>query len=310
MTAVAASPDQDPRADWHERLDKHADEHGFHAYLSARHGALFTEGARTLLVSFEDAAAIRSRKDQLPWALDVAEAEGWSHLCLYAEGATWFRDQGVFALFDDLVDDGFFDRFSKVVFYGAGAGGYAAAAFSVAAPGASVLALQPQATLEPRLAGWDGRFRAARRIGFSGRYGFAPDMIEPAHDVVLMVDPWVREDAMHAALFARPNVRIFHAPHFGSDLADELDAMNALAPVLRALLRDELEAPFVAELLRRRRRHPAYLRRVLEHLEASKRPMLAARWCRAVLQFSGRARFQTGLAKAQDALAAQDRGLS
>jgi hypothetical protein len=43
------------------------------------------------------------------------------------------------------VDDGFFDEFEQVIFYGSGSSGYAAAAFSVAAPGATVIAVQPQA---------------------------------------------------------------------------------------------------------------------------------------------------------------------
>jgi hypothetical protein len=50
---------------------------------------------------------------------------------------------------------GFFDDFDQVVFYGAGQCGYAAAAFSVATPGATVVAIQPQATLDPRVTEWD-----------------------------------------------------------------------------------------------------------------------------------------------------------
>ena len=65
----------------------------------------------------------------------------------------WFRYPKVHAYFNRLVDDGFFDDLDKVVFYGAGPCGYAAATFSVAAPGATVVAIQPQATLDPRVTG-------------------------------------------------------------------------------------------------------------------------------------------------------------
>ncbi|MEJ6745505.1 MAG: hypothetical protein QNK98_01850 [Yoonia sp.] len=52
-----------------------------------------------------------------------------------------------------MIDDGFFEDFYNVLFYGTHGGTYAAAAYSVAAPGCTVLALRPQATLDPRIAG-------------------------------------------------------------------------------------------------------------------------------------------------------------
>jgi hypothetical protein len=48
----------------------------------------------------------------------------------------------------------FFDDFDRVLFYGGGAAGCAAVAFSVAALDALVLVIQPQATLCRRQADW------------------------------------------------------------------------------------------------------------------------------------------------------------
>lgn len=303
----APAPQASP-TDWSDELDAHAEAHGFHAYLSARHGALFTEAKRSLLVTFEEAGAIRARASKLPFGLDPAGKLGWSHLGLYSEGDTWFRDPGVYALFDDLVDDGFFDRFDRVMFYGAGAGGYAATAFSAAAPGAEVLALRPQATLSASIASWDDRHHCARRLDFEDRYGYGPDMIRPAALVTLVMDPIVRLDAMHAALFTGSNVQMLRARHFGPVLEHELEAMGVLSPMVQAAAQGRLTPEHFSALMRQRHRHAAYLRAVLDHLEAQARPGLAQQWCRAVLQFSGRARFQTGLAKAQDALAARAKG--
>ena len=53
----------------------------------------------------------------------------------FTKGDTWFRDNRVYGYFDRLIADGFFEDFDTVIFYGAGSCGYAAAAFSVAAPG-------------------------------------------------------------------------------------------------------------------------------------------------------------------------------
>ena len=108
---------------------------------------------------------------------------------MVAEGQSWFRDPAVFAYFDRLVDDGFFDEFERVIFYGAGPCGYAAAAYSVAAPGATVVAVQPQATLDPRMTEWDDRFVEMRRTSFTDRYGYAPDMLDAADQAFVLYDP-------------------------------------------------------------------------------------------------------------------------
>jgi len=293
---------------WHDRLDAHAGQYGFHAYLSEAHGALFTEeDTDLLLVTFENAQAIRSSQTALPNGLTYAGREGWSQLCLYGEGETWFRDPEVYAFFDDMVDEGFFDRFETVLFFGIGSGGYAAAAFSVVAPGARVLALRPQATLTPELAGWDTRFPWTRRMDFTSRYGFAPEMLDAADFAAIVYDPLVEADRIHAALFARPHVLRFRTPRLGPMLETNLEEMDLLAPLLRDAGRGRLTAARFAAHWRARRKHGPYLRNMLDALERSDRPSLAYRWCRAVLRNSSRARFQTGLTQAQETL--EDRGL-
>lgn len=295
---------------WLDHLDAHAMEHGFHARLGPRHGALYTEDDEDmLLVTFETADAIREDADvALPLGLKFAGKNGWSHLCLYSEGTTWFRDPEVYAFFDDLVDDGFFDMFDHVLFHGAGPEGYAAAAYSVAAPGASVLAVRPQATLDPELAGWDKRYPEARRLDFSSRYGYAPDMVEGAEDGILVYDSAVSEDAMHAALFGT-GMRHLRTPRLGWRTEKELDEMGVLEPMVRAAARGRLDTAEFARLYRNRRRHVAYLRHVLVALEHADRPLLAGLWCRAVLQEFNRPRFRKGLAEAEERLAADGRSL-
>ena len=110
-------------------------------------------------------------------------------------------------LLRSLVYDKFFDDFDQVVFYGAGPRGYAAAAFSVAAPGATIVALQPQATLDPRVTEWDDRHLKIRRTHFTSLYGYAPDMLDAAKQAYVIYDPYERLDAAHAAMFTRSNVK-------------------------------------------------------------------------------------------------------
>jgi len=294
---------------WLDALDMHAMEHGFHARLGARHGALYTEDDESLLlVSFENADTIRAEDPALPYGLKVAGKEGWSQLTFYSEGRTWFRDPEVYSFIDDLVDDGFFDMFDDVLFYGVGAEGYAACAFSVAAPGARVLAIRPHATQDPRRAGWDRRFLSARRLSFDDRYGDAPALLEAAEHAAIVYDPHVTEDAMHAALYG-PDVLHLRTPLLGPEPERDLEDMHALERIIRLAARGRLDSAAFARFWRRRHQSPAYLRRVLAHLRQAERPYLQGLWCRAALRHADRPRLRKGLEDAQNALAAEGRRL-
>jgi len=120
---------------WCARTDDLVGDAGYTQPLGPRHAALLLERKPpTLLVSFEAhhrLHEVSATAQPLGWVM--AKALGWSHLCLLSNGDTWFRDARVYGYFDQLIDDGFFDAFDQVIFYGAGPCGYAAAAFSVAA---------------------------------------------------------------------------------------------------------------------------------------------------------------------------------
>jgi hypothetical protein len=227
MTADIATPSQIADAEgavdresWLERMDEIFDEAGHFEALGHRHwSAFWDESPSVLVVSFERMETIRAATPgKMPFGYAVARSRGWSHLCIIAEGETWFRAPEVYRHFDRLVDDAFFEDFDQVLFYGADMGGYAAAAYSVAAPGATVLAIQPRATLDPALAIWDDRNTAARRLCFTDRYGFAPDMIEGAARVWTVHDPAEHLDAMHAAMFRGPHVTALRGRNLGAQM--------------------------------------------------------------------------------------------
>src|SRR6056297_3667996 len=88
------------------------------------------------------------REDRLPWGFSFIKEQGWSMLGVLAGGWTWYREPWVYEQFDDLQSSGFFKQFKRVVFYGASMGGYAACAFSPAAPGCDVVAISPQSTVD------------------------------------------------------------------------------------------------------------------------------------------------------------------
>ena len=284
-------------ADWVARIAAIGDEAGSFERLGPSHFAFFADEGPTLLVTFETRDSIRrATPQQLPYGCAITRPRGWSLLSVVADGATWFRDPAVYRYFDRLVDDAFLEDFDRVVFYGAGMCGYAAAAFSVTAPGATVVAVQPQATLDPLLAGWDPRFAGRRRLCFTDRYGYAPDMTEGAGPVFVIYDPEQQLDAMHAALFSRPWTTLLPCRNLGRDVAGALDGMRVLPSVLAAACTGALDATLFRTFYRARRNFPPYLRGLSGRLEADGRPLLNALLCRNAVQRLNAPKFGARLA--------------
>lgn len=272
-----SGPRSGSHAEWFDRVRKIGERAGFFKRLGAVHAALFHDDGPTLLVTFETVAEIRNQQaDELPLGYHVARDRGWSHLCVIAAEDTWYRDASVYGLFDRLDDGDFFDQFDQVVFYGAGMAGYAAAAYSVTAPGATVVAAQPQATLDPRRAGWDPRFTHMRRTSFTDRYGFAPDMIEGARAVYILFDPEQNLDSMHAALFARPHVTLLPCRNLGRHIGTALMEMRILPSVLSAACTNTFDERLFRIFYRARRNYRPYLENLLARLISDGRPYLAA----------------------------------
>lgn len=289
---------------WRERTAEMIGQNGYAVPLGRKHAAIFMKRSATLLVSFETHARLPEISPQahpLGWAM--VKGLGWSHLCLVSEDDTWFRDTRVYGFFDRLIDDAFFDRFDTVVFYGAGPCGYAAAAFSVAAPGARVVLLRPQATLDPDRSEWDDRYIRMRRTSFTDRFGYAPDMIDGAAEAVLLYDPGVELDAMHAALFARPNVIRFRTRRLGYRIEPELQQMHVLLRILAQAAGGKLSRQSLARLWRARRNAHGYLAHLLQEVVAEERDLLTLRLCRNVIARGlGGPRFRKALQAAESRL--------
>ena len=288
-------PDAPP--EWQRAMLAIAENDGDFLPLGDAHYAFFAEERPVLLVTFEDAGAVRDRPGNLPEHYALAKDRGWSTLTILAEGETWWRDPAVFRYFDRLADDGFLEDFDRVIFYGAGAAGYAAAAYSITAPGAELVLVAPRATLDPALAGWDSRHRVARRINFRSRYGYAPDMTESASRVWLIHDPLHRPDAMHAALFQRPWVTPLHARHTGEGTEDTLIEMRVLDRIIEAAMDGKFSAEFFSWLWRGRRSNGNYLRSILAAARLAGHPEREIMICRSVTSRLNAPRFARRLAE-------------
>jgi len=294
------------RAAWLEAMERTGEDLGYFQPLGGAHWALFSDDGPQLLVGFESLASLLAQtEDQLPGQSHlsrtqrIAAARGWSSLTLVADGPTWFRDPAVWAFFDRLVDDTFFEDFDRVVFHGAGMGGYAAAAHAVAAPGCTILAIAPQATLDPELTEWDRRFPAARRLDFTSRYGFAPDMADGCARLFLLYDPLSQIDAAHAALFRGPHVMRLRARGAGRDPADELSRLNILRPLIDAACTGTLNAHRFARLWRARRESAQVIGRIVQRAGANGRLERQIKALRAGLQLVDDPRLARALRQAE-----------
>jgi len=270
--------------EWQARLIAQADGNGMHQQLGRQHFATFIDLESTLLVTFETMQGIRALSETAqPFGFELVRTLSWSHLCILSDGDTWFRDQEIYGFFDQLIDDGFFEEFDKVLFYGAGPCGYAAAAFSVASPGSTVVVVQPQATLDPRMTEWDDRFPEIRRTSFSDRYGYAPDMLDAAKNAFVIYDPRQELDAMHATLFERDNVTRLRMRGMGSALQTRLVEMQILYQILTLAGAGKLDEAAFYKLYRARRDNSSYLHALRSRMERDERDYLLAMLARNVV---------------------------
>jgi len=293
---------------WLAAVDDIVEDDGYLEQLGRHHNAIFFEEGDTLLVTFESLQGIQALSEQgHPLGWEMVRKHGWSHLCLASSGDTWFRDPAVYGFFDRLIDDGFFDEFENVLFYGSGPCGYAAAAYSVSAPGARVLAIQPQATLDPRHTEWDDRFVDMRMHDFTSRFGYAPEMLDAADHAYVLYDPREQLDAMHAALFNRPNVTKHRMRFMGTALQTDLLEMGTWEATVLAAAGGSLTDFAFAELYRARREHRPYQRNLLDALERAQRPALIEALCANVVTRMGGRRFQRKLRALDDARNAAER---
>ncbi len=291
--------------EWRANLAQQGQRDGFFEELGPDHDAYFTRGDGTLLVTFENLDHIfELHADRRPWGQGYAVARGWSNLGLMARDWTWYRDEHVHDFFERLRDDGFFNGFEKVVFYGASMGAYAACAFAAAVPGSTVIAISPQATLDREIAPWETRYHKVWRRNFNSRFGYAPDMVMDAGQVYLFYDPTSTLDAMHASLFRGPNITKFRCRFMGHRIASLWANMGVLKDVADACVNGDLKQARFSQLMRARRGCGRYEREFLARLQGKKKHSLVVRFCRQIVSQRRAPKFRQGLRAALKAIEA------
>ncbi len=248
------------------------------------HSFLFIKRGDTLIVTFDNLdIAMEKREDRRPWGFSFIEKQGFSMLGVMANGWTWYRDPWVWQQFDDLRESGFFAGFKRVVFYGASMGGYAACAFVPACPGADVVAISPQSTLDKRLVPWETRYQTAWGRDYSGPYGDAAQVSKVAGRVTLLFDPYEPLDAAHVARFDGANVMKLRTPLMGHRLGSSLQQMGILSQITLGALNGTLTELEFYQTIRARKTFQRYQRELFKRALAKGRTGLARKLGRWVL---------------------------
>ena len=108
-------------------------------------------------------------------------------------------------------------------------------------------------------------------------------MIEAAEQVHVVFDPVDRPDAMHAALFVAPNVRLHRARYFGIELLQRFTEGRIHADIVRAAMAGRLgHADFGALLRPLRWTLPARIVRMLQVMRARADADRTIRYCEII----------------------------
>lgn len=243
-------------------------------------------GGDTLVISFDNLAAVRETQDRTAWGQKFLLDSGFDLLGVQIKRRDWYRDAELIQTLEDLRNDGFFQRYSRVATFGASMGGFAALTFAPLVPGCIALAFAPQRSLSPTICPWETRYRYGRTTYWDDTlpYGDAAQGVPAASRAYICFDPFLAEDRRHASELAGPNVRHLPMPHLGHKLPPALLKMGLLKPLALAALADNLDRPTFARMMRARRDSMpwrlALLQRALDegHIRLG---LHAANWCMA-----------------------------
>ncbi|MCQ0090960.1 glycosyltransferase family 2 protein [Roseovarius sp. M141] len=261
---------------WLDDLRPGAEGEGFFE-KNLRHSLMFIKRpSDRLLVTFDNLSNVNDDSiTREPWAYKFASDGGYSHLGVMAHVSDWYRDGDLIRRFQGLVAQGFFEGYERVVFAGVSMGGYASLAFSSLVPGAHVVAINPQTTLDPALVPWETRYENGQRQDWTLPLADGAALTAGAGRVNVFYDPYFELDQQHVDRFHGDNVHIFKCWFSNHKTAVLLRKIGALKAVMTHCIMDELTAPEFYSLYRERRYLPWYRGAVSNYFREKGREALA-----------------------------------
>ncbi|WP_298261989.1 hypothetical protein [uncultured Litoreibacter sp.] len=226
---------------WYREIYPGGDKRGWFHSHGAYASSFVERDTDQLVVSFDNLSqAGNDAYAREPWAQKFCADRGYSHLGIYAQEPTWFRDADLIAHLERLRDDGFFKGFKKVAFVGTSMGAFGALTFSSLAPGAVVVAFSPQTTLDKSKVRWEGRFAKGRAADWSLPYSDAASQTKSASKVFVIYDQFHKGDRKHVDRLKGRNIIRLKGAGLGHKSALVLSRMNVLKDVMESAVTGEL----------------------------------------------------------------------
>lgn len=298
--------DGQPAPPWFDEIRPGGPAEGFldHRF---RHSLLFVRRpVDRLLVTFDNLSNVSDRSPgRVPWAYKFARDANVAHLGVMAHVADWYRDPDVIARLQALAGQGVFEGYERVTFAGVSMGGFAAISLASLVPGAHVVAINPQSTLDERLVPWEPRYETGRRQDWTLPLSDAAALTGGLGPVQIFHDPRHALDQRHVDRFRGDNIRVFKCRYSQHKTAVFLRKIGALKPVMEAALFGELTEAEFYRLYRGRRNLPWFRGSVSAYFNDRGRPQVAERFTRV---FRARLRARSTGAAGKAALAAGDGG--
>lgn len=251
----------DPPPNWFLELYPGGDGTGT-LWKMQRHAAIHHErDAGTLVVSFDNIAVVNDLSfAREPWAWKFLHDRNHSHLGIVARTKAWFRDPEIIGFLEAREREGLFKRYDKVVMTGSSMGGFGALAFAPLAPGCTVLAFNPQSTLDDRLVPWETRYRYGALQDWDLPYGDAAETVAAAGRAYVIYDHFFEPDRRHAARIEGDNVthlKSWFSNHFAAPMLKKLELLK---PVMQGAIDGTLSEDWFYTAFRKRRTLPWYMR--------------------------------------------------
>lgn len=219
------------------------------------------EGATKLVFTFENAdQPSRPRLDGLrePWGGMWLHNRGYAVVGVKPKSVEWYRGRDLHEFFRSKYLQSLVGQFDQVFLYGSSMGGFAAMAFADAIPGASVIAFNPQSTLNPRLVPWETRYQEGLRQDWSGDFADARIGASKAKSVFVAFDPLFELDRKHVARLDQANLIPFKMPLVGHAIGMYMGEVGVLSAFVDGALAGTLSAQECNRLARNRRKTPQY----------------------------------------------------
>lgn len=219
------------------------------------------EGATKIVFTFENAdqpSLPRPDGFREPWGGMWLHNRGYAVIGIKPKSVEWYRGQDLHEFFRSNDLQSLVGQYEQVYLYGSSMGGFAAMAFADAIPGATVIAYNPQSTLDPSLVPWDTRYKEGSSQDWSGDFADARIGASKAKTVFVAYDPLYNLDRKHIERLDQVNLIAFKMPLVGHVIAHYMSEVGILSAFVEEALAGTLSAQECSQMARNRRKTPRY----------------------------------------------------